>query len=66
MIEEISKEIVLLLIDEYHLDIRDALRLLYTSDTYSKLTNLKSGLYTQSTPYIYEFLEQELTTGKLS
>lgn len=32
---------------------------------YASLTNLRSGLYTQSTPYIYEYLENELATGKM-
>lgn len=66
MIEEIAKEIVLLLMDEHHVDMREALRLLYTSDTYSRLIDLKSGLYSQSTAYVYEYLEKELATGKLA
>lgn len=66
MIEEISKEIVLLLMEEHQLDITEALRTLYTSDTYLRLINLNTGLYTQSTAYVYEYLEKELTTGKIA
>ena len=66
MIEEIAKEIVLLLMKEHHVDMREALRLLYASDTYARLIDLKTGLYTQSTAYVYEYLEKELATGKLS
>lgn len=66
MIEEISKEIVLLLMEEHQLDIIEALRTLYTSDTYLRLINLNTGLYTQSTAYVYEYLEKELTTGKIA
>ena len=36
MIEEISKEIVLLLMEEHQMDMREALKALYTSDTYSR------------------------------
>ena len=43
MIEEISKEIVLLLMEEHGMDLKEALRTLYTSDTYAKLTNLRTG-----------------------
>ena len=57
MIEEISKEIVLLLMEEHTL---------YTSDTYAKLTNLRTGLFSQSTAYVYEYLEHELATGKMA
>lgn len=49
MIEEISKEIVLLLMEEHQMDMREALKALYTSDTYSRLINLDTGLYAQST-----------------
>ena len=44
----------------------DALRTLYTSDTYSKLIDLSTGLYSQSTAYVYEYLDKELSTGKMS
>lgn len=40
MIEEISKEIVWLLIQEHQMDMDEALRALYTSDTYARLTTL--------------------------
>lgn len=66
MIEEIAKGILLLLIEEHHVDLQQALRLLYTSDTYARLTDVKTGLYTQSTAYVYEYLEKELATGKIA
>lgn len=66
MIEEISKEIISLLMSERGLSMEDALRTLYTSDTYAKLIDLSTGLYSQSTAYVYEYLDKELTTGKMS
>lgn len=65
MIEDISKEIVLLLMQDYNMDMKEALHTLYTSDTYSRLLDTYNGLYTQSTPYIYEYLQTELATGKM-
>ena len=53
MIEEISKEIVWLLIQEHQMDIDEALRTLYTSDTYARLINLNTGLYSQSLSLIH-------------
>lgn len=44
---------------------REALKALYTSDTYSRLINLDTGLYAQSTAYVYEYLEKELVMGKM-
>lgn len=65
MVEEISKEIVLLLMEEHHLSMDEALRTLYTSDTYDRLSSPSTGLYAQSTPYVYEYLEKELSTGRM-
>lgn len=48
------------------MDIDEALRTLYTSDTYARLINLNTGLYSQSTAYVYEYLERELATGKVA
>lgn len=58
MIEEISKDIVLLLMEERGMSLEEAMRTLYTSDTYDRLSNLRTGLYTQSTAYVYEYLEK--------
>lgn len=66
MIEEMSKEIIDLLMTERGLSVEEALRALYTSDTYSKLIDLSTGLFSQSTAYVYEYLDKELTTGKMS
>ena len=65
MIEEISRELILILVEERHISMREAFDTLYTSDTYAKLTETKNGLYTQSTAYIYDYLEHELNTGKM-
>ena len=66
MIEEISKDIVLLLMEEQGMSLEEAMRTLYTSDTYDRLSNLRTGLYAQSTAYVYEYLEKELATGKIA
>ena len=54
MIEEISKDIVLLLMEEQGMSLEEAMRTLYTSDTYDRLSN------------VYEYLEKELATGKIA
>ena len=66
MIEEISKEMVYLLIEEKGMSMQEALHALYTSDTYARLTETQNGLYTQSTAYVYEYLENELAKVKIA
>lgn len=65
LIEYILKDIALYLMEDEALDMREALRFIYNSDTYSKLTNQATGLYTQSSGYIYELLQAEYRLGKL-
>lgn len=51
IIEELTKDMVRLLREEQGMSLDDALRCVYTSNTYNKLTNLNTGLYFQSTAY---------------
>ena len=55
-----------LLIEERGLSFNDAFRELYNSDTYARLSDPRTGLYIQSTRYIYSYLENELNTGKIN
>lgn len=42
-----------------------ALGILYNSDTYAKLCDIRTGLFFQSANYVYSFLKEELRTGKM-
>ena len=66
MIEEISKEVVLLMMKEHKMSLEEALAALYNSDTYASLCQLEIELYAQSTSYIYyEYLKNEQPKGKM-
>ena len=65
MIEELVKELALRLISERGMSMSEALDMLYNSETYTKILDLRTGLFSQSTAYVYSFLETELLTGKL-
>ena len=64
-IEELVKELALRLMDERGLSMKEALDTIYNSETYTKILDLRTGLYSQSTTYVYSFLENEILTGKL-
>lgn len=66
LIECMAKDLVLLLIERRGMDMKTALHTLYTSDTYKKLTDTRTGLYYQSSGYVYDFLEKEITTGRMA
>lgn len=65
MIEGIAKDLIVYLMEDFSLDMQSAMRRLYNSDTFSKLQDLRTGLYTQSSGYVYDFLQTEIRTGSL-
>lgn len=65
VIEDLVKELALRLMEERGLSMKGALDSIYNSDTYTKILNLRTGLYSQSTTYVYSFLETEILTGKM-
>ena len=44
---------------------KQALDTVYNFETYTKVLDLRTGLYSQSTAYVYSILETEILTGKL-
>lgn len=54
------------LVENFSMTVPQALRVVYNSETYEKLINPKTGLYFQSPLYVYDFLKNEVLTGKMS
>lgn len=65
MIEELVKDLVLKLMEEQKMSMSDALDAVYNSDTYEKILDLGTGLFAQSTVYVYAILQRELKEGKI-
>jgi hypothetical protein len=64
-IECITRDLAAFLVRDFSLTLEEALRAVYNSETYSKLVNIKTGLYFQSSLYVYDYLKTELQMGKL-
>ena len=64
-IEELVKELALRLMEERGLSMKEALDTIYNSETYTKVLDLRTGIYSQSTAYVYSILETEILTGKI-
>lgn len=64
--EAMAADLAELLSKDYGMSITDSLDALYNSDTYIKLNDPNTGLYFQSTQYVYSFLKTELETGALA
>ncbi len=64
--EALAVDLAEMLSKDFNMSILESLDTLYNSETYQKLTNPDTGLYFQSSLYVYSFLKQEITTGKLA
>lgn len=66
MTEAVVADLAELLSADMGSDIAETLDIIYNSDTYSRLMNPGSGLYFQSSLYVYSFLKNEMTTGRIA
>ena len=58
-------KMVYLVMNEYKLSMSQALDLVYTSETYSTIEDLETGLYYQSAAYNFNLLKHEIAYGKI-
>lgn len=65
MKEAMTTDLAELLSKDYNISIIESLDTLYSSETFSKLSDPNTGLYFQSSLYVYSILKNELTTGKM-
>lgn len=63
IIESLSNELVMALMQDYGWDLRTALDQYYDSETYRRLCDIKTGFWYESSVYVYEFLKNEMETG---
>ncbi len=64
--EGLTSDLVEFLICDYNLNLKEALNILYGSDTYTKISDPTTGLYYQGSKYVYTYLQNELQTGTMS
>ncbi|WP_308395135.1 hypothetical protein [Prevotella sp.] len=64
LVDTAVDEMTKYLIEDYNISIGDALDVIYNSETFQKMGDADTGLYTQSPLYIYELLNREYQTGR--
>jgi hypothetical protein len=65
MKEEIVKDLISRLMVERNLSLEQAFDVVYTSRLFEKLSNPKTGLFFQSSGYVYSYLTDELQSDKV-
>ncbi len=66
LLETLTKNLVLKVMEEFGYSITEAMDVVYHSQIYDKILDLETGLYYQSACYNYELLRNELLTGKVA
>lgn len=66
LIDNLTKNLVLLVMEEFKYSITESMDVVYNSQLYDKIMDLETGLYYQSAGYNYELLRNELLTGKVA
>lgn len=65
LVEGITKDIVAYLMQDNGYNLSTALKEFYNSETFAKLSDEATGLYIESSAYVYEILKEELKFGRL-
>ena len=65
MIEYMIQDLVEMISEEQNLDYDFAMRLLYDSELYNKLSDTETELYSESPAYVYGLFQDELNFGHI-
>ena len=65
LIEGITQDIIAYLVEDEDITIEQAMDKLYSSEVFSKLADKETGLYRESSSYVFALLKSELAHGKL-
>lgn len=63
LMEYTTQDLVERLTQELDIDYDEAMRILYASETFDKLNDSETGLYLESSAYVYELLADEMRVG---
>ena len=65
LMEYIRQDIIAFIVEDKLIDYEKAMEMFYTSEIYDKLLDEKTGLYTQSSAYVYDLFKNECENGFL-
>lgn len=65
LIEGIIQDLIKYLCEDKGIAIEDALEMVYNAEVFQKVSDVETGIYRESSSYIYELLKDELVEGRL-
>ena len=65
LIEGVTQDVIAYLVEEDAIPIEKAMDTLYNSKIFTKLSDSETGLYRESSAYVFSLLRDELSNGEL-
>ncbi|MCM1096753.1 MAG: hypothetical protein NC427_01680 [Ruminococcus flavefaciens] len=65
LIEYSIQDIIEYIVEDIQIEYDKAMNLFYNSQTFDKLTNVETGLYLESSAYVYGIFQDEMKFGKI-
>lgn len=65
LIEYSIQDIIEYIVNEQHIEYDEAMRIFYNSQTFDKLSDVETGLYLESSAYVYGLFQDERNFGGL-
>ncbi len=65
MVEYMIQDLVEVLAEACEFEYDEAMRIIFDSDVYEKLTDTETGLYRESPGYVYGLLQDEINFGHI-
>lgn len=65
LIEYSIQDIIEYIVTDQHIEYDEAMRIFYKSQTFDKLTDTETGLYLESSAYVYGIFQDERNFGNL-
>lgn len=65
LIEYSIQDIIEYIVEDIQIEYDEAMNLFYNSQTFDKLTDVETGLYLESSAYVYGIFQDEMRFGKI-
>ena len=65
LIEFVVQDVVEMISKDMHIDYEDAMNYFYESQIFDKLQDVNTGLYRESSAYVYDLYKDELNFGHI-
>lgn len=65
LMEFCVQDIIERIVKEHNIDYDEAMNLFYSSQTFAKLNDIETGVYLESSDYVYTLFQDELNFGKI-